>query len=236
MILALPFLDPPGLKIGSFELAWPHGFWSLAVLLMFALFMARVEASGRDGRGASELFAVALLSSLAGLVLLSPHGMRSPVAVASGAAGALLYSLYLRSRKGWPLAALIEVVDACFAAAPLPLLTLRAGCLLEHAHAGIRSDSWLAVDYPGGPRWDLALLEMLFFAGLWGLFRTPWIRQPWRPVAFLALYGLFRAGIEPLRIDFYSEFQFPAGLVAAAVVVAAVLLAFRRVTSRTTPR
>jgi len=38
----------------------------------------------------------------------------------------------------------------------------RLGCSLAHDHPGIRTDFFLAVNYPGGPRHDLGFYEFLF--------------------------------------------------------------------------
>ena len=37
----------------------------------------------------------------------------------------------------------------------------RLGCFSVHDHPGVRSDFWLAVDFPGGPRHDLGLYEAI---------------------------------------------------------------------------
>jgi phosphatidylglycerol:prolipoprotein diacylglycerol transferase len=42
----------------------------------------------------------------------------------------------------------------------------RLGCFSVHDHPGLRSDAWLAVDFPGGPRHDLGLYEAILLFGL----------------------------------------------------------------------
>jgi hypothetical protein len=229
MIRALPLVDLPPLSFGPIDWNWPHAFWSMGTILLLVLFLRRVEAGGRDGRVASTLFLLTLVASLAGTYGLSGGGgLQSAHGVAGGLLGALGYFLYRHLRYGWQVRELIWLGDAAFASAPLPLLVLRTGCLLEHAHAGIRTDSWLAVDYPGGPRWDLALLEMIFFLFLWLVFQSRWLAYPWRLVAFLGLYGAFRTAIEPLRIDFQEGIGFPAALAGTAVALLVFLVTARR--------
>lgn len=229
MIRAIPLLDLPAVSWGPIEWNWPHAFWSLGTILILVLYMRRAEAAGRDGRVASTLFLVTLLASLAGTYWLSgARGLQSAYGVVGGILGMLGYFVYRHVRYGWPLRELVWLVDAGFASAPLPLLILRTGCLLEHAHAGIRTDSWLAVDYPGGPRWDLALLEMIFLALLWLLFRSPWLAYPWRAPAFFGFYAAFRAVVEPLRIDFQDGFGFPAALAGTAVATLVFLTTVRK--------
>lgn len=45
----------------------------------------------------------------------------------------------------------------------------RLGCFSVHDHPGVRSDFWLAVDFPGGPRHDLGLYEAILLFALAGL-------------------------------------------------------------------
>jgi len=196
---------------------------------MLVLFLRRAEAGGRDGRVASTLFLVTLVASVVGTYWLSGgSGLQSAYGVVGGVLGAIGYFAYRHFRYGWQVRELVWLADAAFASAPLPLLVLRTGCLLEHAHAGIRTDSWLAVDYPGGPRWDLALLEMIFLVFLWLVFQTRWLVYPWRLIAFLGLYAAFRAAIEPLRIDFQEGAGFPAALAGTAVLAFVFLATARR--------
>jgi len=51
-----------------------------------------------------------------------------------------------------------DVVASTF---PLGWVFGRAGCSVAHDHPGLRSDLWLAVQYPDGGRFDLGLYEML---------------------------------------------------------------------------
>ena len=78
----------------------------------------------------------------------------------------------------------------------------RVGCALGHDHLGIFSTSWLAVQFPSGPRFDLGLLEFLFLA-LFGI--VVWLlgRRARPEGFFLALvtfvYGLFRLLLDTVR-------------------------------------
>ena len=51
--------------------------------------------------------------------------------------------------------------DAIAYGLPFGWLFGRAGCALVHDHPGLASHSIFAVNWPGGPRFDLGLLEML---------------------------------------------------------------------------
>ncbi len=79
----------------------------------------------------------------------------------------------------------------------------RSGCATAHDHPGLLSDSWLAVKYPGGGRFDLGLLELLLTIPIMLCFlqlaKKP---RPWG--FFLALLCVVYA---PLRfaLDFLRE-------------------------------
>jgi len=231
MMMTLPYLDLPPLQIGGLEWSWSMTAWSFAGLLFYASFVRKVEADSGRGRTASELFLFAFLGAAAGGLLASGwRGPQSSMAVLAGMASTFAYLALFQRKEG--LENSIRLIDAGCAVAPFPFAFVRLGCVLEHAHPGVRSDSFLAVDYPGGPRWDLALLELLFFVVVGLLFRSSWIRAPWRPVALFGLFGLFRAGLEPLRIDFQGPSQAPLYLFSAAVAAAAFLWLHSRKTGR----
>jgi phosphatidylglycerol:prolipoprotein diacylglycerol transferase len=78
----------------------------------------------------------------------------------------------------------------------------RVGCFTVHDHPGVRSDFFLAVRFPGGPRHDLGLYEalVLFSIGalLWALHRRGALRGRLLPLLAL-LYGVARFLLDFLR-------------------------------------
>ncbi len=78
----------------------------------------------------------------------------------------------------------------------------RLGCSTVHDHPGLLSDSWLAVRYPTGGRFDLGLLELLITIPLalafWSLAKRP---RPWGFFAGLActIYAPLRFALDFLR-------------------------------------
>jgi phosphatidylglycerol:prolipoprotein diacylglycerol transferase len=79
----------------------------------------------------------------------------------------------------------------------------RAGCSLAHDHIGIPSGSPLAVQFPGGPRYDLGLLEFIFTLLLALLFFL--LDRRSQPAGFFLgifflTYGLFRIWRDTLEI------------------------------------
>lgn len=117
---------------------------------------------------------------------------------------------------------------------PVSWLPIRIGCALEHDHPGIQTDSWLGVVYPGGPRFDLGLLEAIFTLALLVLFGA--LSRSRQKPAYLALfltsYGLFRLAIEPLAVagPVYLGLSMNAWFALEGVAVGTLLAlpAFRR--------
>ena len=127
-------------------------------------------------------------------------GIASFGGVLAGAAGGIVY--LRRNKVRWP--DVVRYLDAVACVFPAALFFGRVGCYLAHDHPGIRTTSWLAVQYPGGPRYDLGLLEALYMiplaALMWWLSRKP------KPAGlfcgvFFVLYGIFRFAIDQLHVS-----------------------------------
>ena len=119
------------------------------------------------------------------------------------------------------------MLDTIAFALPFGWMIGRFGCFLAHDHRGDLTASWIAVQFPEGPRFDLGLIEFLFLIVLNGLFY--WLdRQP-RPVGFFfALFGVvysaFRIWLDTLHTQ---PFRFYGGMFGCAVGIAG-WLAMRR--------
>lgn len=137
-------------------------------------------------------------------------------------------------RRRLPAAAIARFLDCVAFAFPFAWAVARAGCALAHDHPGVPSTHWLAVQFPGGPRWDLGLVEFLYTILIAGAFLLL-DRRP-RPTGlhaglFLALYGPARFAMETVRTDDarylgWTPAQYATPLLAAAGL--AVLLAVLR--------
>ncbi len=78
----------------------------------------------------------------------------------------------------------------------------RFGCFLVHDHPGVKTDFFLAVDFPGGPRHDLGLYDMFVLLGIAGVLYVVRRRRP--PAGTLmgllaVIYCLFRFFLDFLR-------------------------------------
>jgi phosphatidylglycerol:prolipoprotein diacylglycerol transferase len=118
----------------------------------------------------------------------------------------------------------LDVVAFVF---PFAWIFGRAGCSLVHDHPGIRSASWAAVRYPGGSRFDLAVIEVFFIVALIALFLV--LDRRVRPPGFylgtlFLLYGIFRFALDHLHVDpprylGWSVDQYASGALALAGVL-----------------
>jgi phosphatidylglycerol:prolipoprotein diacylglycerol transferase len=117
-----------------------------------------------------------------------------------GFSGAVIGMLIWRYRLRVPV---LPYADNVVAMLPVGWVFGRAGCATAHDHPGLLSDSWLAVRYPGGARFDLGLLEMLLTIPLMLAF-LHLARKP-RPWGFFAAIACI--SYAPLRfaLDFLRE-------------------------------
>jgi phosphatidylglycerol---prolipoprotein diacylglyceryl transferase len=214
MPLALiPWFEPPSLTLGPFTL---QTFGVLTVLGVYvgAQIAARTaQADGLDRRAVLDFAVVAVAAGVLGghlvhLGFYHQEELRDPWRVLKfweglssmgGLSGAIVAAAFWFRRRGIPFG---PYGDA-FALGLAPGWGIaRVGCFTVHDHPGVRSDFFLAVDFPGGPRHDLGLYEaiLLFALGglLWALRRRRLLRGRLLPLLAL-LYGVGRFLLDFLR-------------------------------------
>lgn len=129
-----------------------------------------------------------------------------------GFTGALIGMLIWRSRHRVPVLPYADTVMSMF---PVGWAFGRTGCAVAHDHPGVLSSAWIAVQYPGGGRFDLGLLELCFtlplMAGFLWLGRKP---RPWG--LFLALSCISYAPVR-FALDFLREREVIAGDLRGAI-------------------
>jgi phosphatidylglycerol:prolipoprotein diacylglycerol transferase len=126
-------------------------------------------------------------------------------------------------------------VDCLMFALPFTLALGRLGCALQHDHLGIASEHALAVRFPGGPRFDLGVLEFLYVSLMCIAFLAA---DLWRWPAgfflglFFTLYGPVRFALDSLRTGDVRYLGWTPGqylsLLATAVGVAILAALFVR--------
>ncbi|MGE0327787.1 MAG: prolipoprotein diacylglyceryl transferase [Polyangiaceae bacterium] len=116
-----------------------------------------------------------------------------------GFMGAVLGAFAWQWRYKVPMLPYGDVVCSSF---PIGWMFGRMGCTVAHDHPGLLSNAWYAVQYPGGGRLDLGLIEMLLTIPLAAAFLY-WRRKPhpwgFYLSRFALLYAPVRFGLDFLR-------------------------------------
>jgi phosphatidylglycerol:prolipoprotein diacylglycerol transferase len=105
-------------------------------------------------------------------------------------------------KRRFRVASVLPYCDTVASSFPLGWAFGRTGCSVAHDHPGMRSDHWLAVQYPGGGRFDLGLIEVFITLPL-ALTFLVLMRRP-RPWGFYIgamslYYAPIRFGLDFLR-------------------------------------
>ncbi|HYL77768.1 MAG TPA: prolipoprotein diacylglyceryl transferase family protein [Bryobacteraceae bacterium] len=215
----IPYYPQPVLRAGPFTI---HAFGVLAAAAVVVGGRAILIRAHRKGIPPEEMFrfcfwvyAAAMVGAVLAKVvmddfpavfvhpsrLLHAHwGVRSAGGIAGGFLGGLIWCVSRRLS----LYEALRRLDIVAYATPLAWMIGRLGCTLAHDHRGLPSDSWLAVQFPEGPRCDLGLIEFLFLIAMVIAFRLL-DRQP-RPVGFFfglygVVYGGFRIWLDTLHLQ-----------------------------------
>ncbi len=233
----IPYIEQPHLVVGPFR--W-SAYWLLvctAALVGHLLILRRAEKTGLEPSIAGWLSLWMILFGFAGSFLFKfsyrPEyllnilaSVRRPPGIASfgGIFGGLLAGLLYLKWRYPKRAEKLRYMDAVAWAFPSAWIFGRAGCALAHDHPGIRTSSWLGVQYPGGTRYDLGLLEVLFLAPVVVLFF--WLGRRPRPPGFflglfLILYGLFRLALDTLHVAPVRYFGWTVDQFASAAAMLA---------------
>ncbi|HLK93556.1 MAG TPA: prolipoprotein diacylglyceryl transferase family protein [Polyangia bacterium] len=122
-----------------------------------------------------------------------------------GFLGAFLAFLYYTKKEGIPR---LPYADSVALGLSVGWIFGRTGCFTAHDHPGRRTSFFLSVDYPGGPRHDLGLDELLFTIVmtivLFRYARKP--RPPGHVIGLAALmYAPVRFGLDFLRATDYGS-------------------------------
>jgi prolipoprotein diacylglyceryltransferase len=167
--------------------------WAAGMVVWYFLSLRKLSQVPRWTPNAA---AAALFAAMAGGFLLSRYGFHlydSTVALAGAVLGAFLYLLFTRRLTRWR-----DLLEAACWAFPFAWILVRLGCVVERAHGGAASHSWLAVTFPDGvSRWDLALLEMLWATAVAGwLVARPKARAA---IVVPATLAVVRLAMNPVR-------------------------------------
>jgi phosphatidylglycerol---prolipoprotein diacylglyceryl transferase len=210
----IPYYQPPNLKLGPFTLEVFGVFVALGIYLAARINYAQANKQGLDPRPMADypfwgVIGGVVTGHLVHVLLYHPEelskspfqlfkfwdGLSSFGGLLGGVIAAAIYfrrikipfsrysdALALGMAPGWAIA--------------------RLGCFAVHDHPGVRTDFFLAVNFPGGPRHDLGLYDALWLfaiaAVLFAVNRKGLLRA--RLLALMALlYGPARFGFDFLR-------------------------------------
>jgi phosphatidylglycerol:prolipoprotein diacylglycerol transferase len=206
----IPFTAEPEIRIGSHQITIYAALMVSGILVGRTILMRRARRFGFTEAEITPIYLTMLIAGLAGAVVAQAFITRTGLALdrlglasIGGLAGGLLAGIAMCATRCYPFARAFLLLDIIAFAVPFASCVARLGCALAHDHRGLPSESWLAVRFPEGPRWDLGLLEFFFLALLSALFLIL-DRKLRRPGFFFAvagiLYGGFRIWREALGV------------------------------------
>jgi phosphatidylglycerol---prolipoprotein diacylglyceryl transferase len=215
LALVLPYIQLPSIPL-PFGSIHPFGiFAALGVYIgaRLTVWAARVYGPG-DAQPLVGVFPWALGGGLVGAHLLHvlgyhPEALRTGgplvllkiwdgVSSIGGALGGMAgIALYFRKHR----LRLRPYLDAIALGVAPGWAIARIGCSVVHDHPGVLSQAWLAVNFPGGPRLDMGLLDFVLLAALTLVLYL--LSRRHRPAGFLA--GVLTVGycVPRFFLDFY---------------------------------
>jgi phosphatidylglycerol:prolipoprotein diacylglycerol transferase len=191
-----PYLQIPLLHLGPYSFGVFRILVVTGILVGYFTMLRLARRAGLDRGDAAELCLWAIVCGLLGahwfklayqpvmlrrdpLILIQVfNGMASFGGLAGGLIGA---AIFFRRRR-MPAVTVLRYLDLLAFVFLCGMLFGRLGCYTAHDHPGIRTSSWLGVQYPKGSRYDLGLLEALLI---------PFFLVPFRVVNRLRIPGLY---------------------------------------------
>jgi len=210
----IPYLHVPPLKLGPFTIE-PFGiFVALGIFLAARLLATQAERQKLDANALQDyapwgVGTGIVVGHLLHLFAYHPEELsKSPFQILKvwdglssfgGLLGGILAAVVFFKVKKLRFR---DYADA-FALAVAPgWAVARLGCFAVHDHPGVRTDFFLAVNFPGGARHDLGLYDAVFLfaltALLWGVRNTDALRGKLLPLLSL-LYACGRFFFDSLR-------------------------------------
>ncbi|HVK69687.1 MAG TPA: prolipoprotein diacylglyceryl transferase family protein [Polyangium sp.] len=201
---------------------------TLSVIVNHLVLVRRARALDLGSKGAIEALAIGTVAAAIGGAygvgrLVGGGGTLSS---AGGCLGAIVGLVGLARALRMPV---LVAADATTYAFPFGWIFARAACAFAHDHPGRLSSSFLAVQYPGGARFDLGLLEWMATPLLLGIvvLVSRRVSRPGVVTGALALaYGALRFGLDFLRAEDFGGRPDPRwhGLTAAQGVCLGVMI------------
>ncbi|MFN7134181.1 MAG: prolipoprotein diacylglyceryl transferase [Myxococcales bacterium] len=210
----IPYFHPPNLSLGPLTIE-PFGmFAALGIYLTARLLAGRAKRDGLDPEPLLDFTVWAVVigvisGHLVHLLLYHPKELqKSPYQILKvwdglssfgGLLGGVIAGLVYFKVKKLPL---MRYMDVFALGMPPGWAIARLGCFAVHDHPGVKTDFFLAVQFPGGARHDLGLYDAIALfvisAVVWTLAHKGLLNG--RLLAVVAiLYGVQRFGTDFLR-------------------------------------
>ena len=244
----IPYWKLTQISIGSFAIRTSLSMAAIGIVVAHFLLLRRARSKGLDRETAAMMSLVMVLVGLIAAYWFRGFyfadavkqdwrtllGLRPGAASFGGIAGGLIAGwAYLKARR-MPNVQILAYLDALAFVFPQGWVFGRIGCSLIHDHAGLPSNSILAVRFPSGGKFDLGVLEVIFLvAVLIPLFA--FLDRTKRPPGFwlgtfLAIYGAFRVLLDRLHLDppQYGPFTVDVWVYGIALIIGLLVLVFTR--------
>jgi len=245
----IPYLQVQPLHLGFFTFHPFRTLVTVGVLVGYFTMLRRARRAGLDAGSAAGAGAWLLISGFVGAhwfkLVYQPQRLAADpwaflrfldgIASFGGIALAYPVAAFYLWRRRTPAREIWRYLDVLAYSVLCGMMFGRVGCFLVHDHPGIHTASWLAVRYPDGPRYDLALLELIAIPFILALFHVV-THFGWPAGCYfgpgLALYAAFRLWLDtqdayPTRYAGISVDRY-----ASVACILAGLIIWRAVTAR----
>ena len=209
----IPYFQSPRIEIGPFAIELFGVFTAIGIYTCARVGVARAVKRGLAPKILADYAFWGVVSGvvfghLVHLFAYHPEELAKPYQIFKlwdglssfgGLLGGVIAAVILfRVRK----LSIMEYGDVAAPAIALGWSITRIGCFTVHDHLGVRSDSFLAVAFPGGPRLDLGLLDAFLLgaiaAVLFELSRRELLKKKLLPL-MAVLYSVGRFNLDFLR-------------------------------------
>lgn len=149
----IPYFAPPVWMLGPVTVRGFGVAATTALLTGYFLVLRRAESAGVPSGRAGLIYGATVTSGLLASQIWN-HG--AGISSTALVIGALICFLFCAAfLPFW------RTLDLFAYPIPITFAIARVGCFMVHDHVGIQTGSWLAVQFPDGPRYDLGLLYSL---------------------------------------------------------------------------
>ncbi|HEY4716644.1 MAG TPA: prolipoprotein diacylglyceryl transferase family protein [bacterium] len=214
-----PYIAIPKITLGFATISIFNLMVILAVCVGFLIAWVRASPLGFNNRAKFWIISGVILSGfivshIVEIVLYNPEVLQYRPAELSrvwgtmssygGIMGGLLYAVIIMKYLGLPGNTQLRFIDCIVFAFPFAWSFGRLGCALTHDHLGINTNHWLAVQFPGGSRLDLGLLEFLYtlLIAILFLFLNSY---KWHPGFFISLFFILYGPVRFIMDEFRTR-------------------------------